>query len=51
VLPIGGVKEKVLALLQKDAAEQKTTDRAGRESHPLPEPEPASHDHVPVGQA
>ena len=40
-----------IALLEKNAAEQKTTDSAGRESHPLPEPEPASHEHVPVGQA
>jgi ATP-dependent Lon protease len=38
-----------IALLEKDAAEQKTTERSGRESHPLPEPEPApSHEHVPV---
>src|SRR6476620_8277727 len=94
VLPIGGVKEKVLAaraakintvilpklnerdlvdvpepikrdmqfyfvehvedvltvaLLPKSAAEQKTTERQGRESRPLAEPEPASHEeHVPV---
>jgi ATP-dependent Lon protease len=40
-----------IALLERHAAEQKTTDRAGRESHPLPEPEPATHDHLPVGQA
>ena len=40
-----------IALLEKAAAEQKTTDRAGRESHPLSEPEPAAHEHVPVGQA
>jgi len=38
-----------IALLPRDAAEQKTTDRAGRESHPLSTPEPADHDHVPVG--
>ncbi len=31
-----------LALLDRSAAEQKTTERAGRESKPLPEPEPAS---------
>jgi hypothetical protein len=31
-----------IALLDKSAAEQKTTDRAGRESKPLPEPEPAA---------
>jgi ATP-dependent Lon protease len=94
VLPIGGVKEKVLAaraakintvilpklnerdlvdvpepikrdmqfyfvehvedvlavaLLPQSAAEQKTTERQGRESRPLPEPQPASHEeHVPV---
>ena len=30
-----------IALLSPDAAEQKTTERAGRESKPLPEPEPA----------
>src|SRR5207245_2995639 len=30
-----------LALLDRSAAEQKTTERAGRESKPLPEPEPA----------
>jgi len=38
-----------IALLEKDAAEQKTTERSGRESHPLPEPEPApTHEQVPV---
>ncbi len=37
-----------IALLNREAAEQKTTDRAGRESHPLPAPEPASHDHEHV---
>jgi ATP-dependent Lon protease len=38
-----------IALLDREAAEQKTTERAGRESKPLPEPEPASHEeHVPV---
>ena len=39
-----------IALLEKDAAEQKTTERAGRENHPLPEPEPAtaSPEQVPV---
>jgi ATP-dependent Lon protease len=31
-----------LALLDHSAAEQKTTERAGRESKPLPEPEPAT---------
>jgi ATP-dependent Lon protease len=30
-----------IALLDRSAAEQKTTERAGRESKPLPEPEPA----------
>jgi hypothetical protein len=30
-----------IALLDSSAAEQKTTERAGRESKPLPEPEPA----------
>jgi ATP-dependent Lon protease len=30
-----------LALLDRSAADQKTTERAGRESKPLPEPEPA----------
>src|SRR6266699_4174001 len=30
-----------IALLDRTAAEQKTTERAGRESKPLPEPEPA----------
>jgi ATP-dependent Lon protease len=37
-----------IALLPRDAADQKTTDRAGRESHPLSTPEPAEHDHVPA---
>ena len=39
-----------IALLDRSAAEQKTTERAGRESKPLPEPEPApvGHDHVTV---
>jgi len=38
-----------IALLDKSAAEQKTTERAGRESKPLPEPEPAAHpEHMPV---
>jgi len=40
-----------IALLPRSAAEQKTTDRAGRESHPLATPDPADHDHVPVGSA
>jgi len=31
----------MLALLPKAAADQKTTERAGRESKPLSEPEPA----------
>ena len=31
-----------IALLDKDAAGEKTTERAGRESKPLPEPVPAS---------
>jgi ATP-dependent Lon protease len=35
-----------IALLDASAAEQKTTERAGRDSKPLPEPEPA-----PVGGA
>ncbi|HYM60550.1 MAG TPA: endopeptidase La [Thermoanaerobaculia bacterium] len=30
-----------IALLDRSAAEQKTTERAGRESKPLPEPQPA----------
>ena len=30
-----------IALLDKSAAEQKTTERAGREAKPLPEPQPA----------
>src|SRR5687768_17964587 len=33
-----------IALLERGAAEQKTTERSGRESHPLPEPEPATQD-------
>jgi ATP-dependent Lon protease len=38
-----------IALLDRAAAEQKTTERAGRESKPLPEPQPASHEeHEPV---
>jgi ATP-dependent Lon protease len=41
-----------IALLDRSAAEQKTTERAGRESKPLPEPEPepepATPEHVPV---
>ena len=37
-----------IALLPRDAAEQRTTERSGRESHPLAEPEPATHEHVPV---
>ena len=41
-----------IALLEKSAAEQKTTERAGRESKPLPEPEPApAEQEVPVAQA
>ena len=40
-----------IALLEKSAAEQKTTERAGRESKPLPEPEPApATEEVPVAQ-
>jgi len=40
-----------IALLEQSAAEQKTTERAGRESKPLREPEPAAHEeHVPVAQ-
>ncbi len=33
-----------IALLEPAAAEQRTTERAGRESKPLPTPEPAAHD-------
>jgi hypothetical protein len=41
-----------IALLERSAAEQKTTERAGRESKPLPEPEPApATEEVPVAQA
>jgi ATP-dependent Lon protease len=39
-----------IALLDRSAAEQKTTERAGRESKPLPEPEPAQPEHEPVAQ-
>jgi len=40
-----------IALLDKAAADQKTTERVGRESKPLPEPEPATPtDQVPVPQ-
>jgi ATP-dependent Lon protease len=40
-----------IALLEPNAAEQKTTERAGRESKPLAEPEPApEHNPTPVGQ-
>jgi ATP-dependent Lon protease len=39
-----------IALLEPSAAEQKTTERAGRESKPLPSPEPATEHPVPVGQ-
>jgi len=46
VEPVADVLE--IALLDRSAAEQKTTERAGRESKPLPEPEPAAHEHVPV---
>ncbi len=35
-----------MALLEQSAAGEKTTERAGRESKPLPTPEPATH--VPV---
>ncbi|MCU1231251.1 MAG: lon-4, partial [Acidobacteria bacterium] len=41
-----------IALLDRNAAEQKTTERAGRESKPLAEPEPAAiGGEVPVPQA
>jgi ATP-dependent Lon protease len=41
-----------IALLDRAAADQKTTERAGRESKPLAEPEPAppATDQVPVAQ-
>jgi ATP-dependent Lon protease len=39
-----------IALLDPNAAEQKTTERAGRESKPLPEPEPAPPVGEPVAQ-
>jgi ATP-dependent Lon protease len=40
-----------IALLDKAAADQKTTERSGRESKPLAEPEPAPlTDQVPVAQ-
>ena len=41
-----------IALLDRSAAEQKTTERAGREAKPLPEPEPAPPpiEPVPVAQ-
>jgi ATP-dependent Lon protease len=40
-----------IALLDKSAAEQKTTERAGRESKPLAEPEPAVETNdMPVSQ-
>src|SRR5436309_3009428 len=40
-----------IALLPASAAEQKTTERQGRESKPLPEPEPAAHEeHAPTVQ-
>ncbi|MCU1245080.1 MAG: lon, partial [Acidobacteria bacterium] len=40
-----------IALLPRDAAEQKTTERSGRESNPLATPEPAPTEHtVPVPQ-
>ncbi len=38
-----------IALLDRSAAEQKTTERAGRESKPLPTPEPAVQDLPAVG--
>jgi ATP-dependent Lon protease len=37
-----------IALLDRSQAEQKTTERAGRESKPLPEPEPARPEQEPV---
>ena len=39
-----------IALLSPGAAEQRTTERAGRDSKPLPEPEPAPPAEMPVGQ-
>jgi ATP-dependent Lon protease len=39
-----------IALLDRSAAEQKTTERAGRDSKPLPEPEPAKEAPMPVAQ-
>ena len=40
-----------IALLPASAAEQKTTERQGRESRPLAQPEPQSHEeHVPTVQ-
>jgi hypothetical protein len=40
-----------IALLDRAAADQKTTERSGRESKPLPEPEPAPVvTEVPVAQ-
>jgi hypothetical protein len=39
-----------IALLDSSAAEQKTTERAGRESKPLPTPEPVTEHPVPVAQ-
>jgi len=41
-----------IALLDRAAADQKTTERAGRESKPLAEPEPAPTvtEQVPVSQ-
>jgi hypothetical protein len=40
-----------IALLDRNAADQKTTERSGRESKPLPEPEPAPPVvEVPVAQ-
>ncbi|HEX3109849.1 MAG TPA: endopeptidase La [Thermoanaerobaculia bacterium] len=40
-----------IALLPASAAEQKTTERQGRESRPLAQPEPPSHEeHVPTVQ-
>ncbi len=39
-----------IALLDRSAAEQKTTERAGRESKPLPTPEPAQREEAPAAQ-
>ena len=39
-----------IALLDSSAAGEKTTERAGRESKPLPTPEAATEHPVPVGQ-